>query len=766
MKFPCILTIALVFPLTFVLSAQTKNEKTPVEYVNPFIGTGGEGHTYPGATVPFGMVQLSPDSRTRFFRQSFPYCAGYRYEDSVVSGFSHTHFSGTGHSDLGDVLVMPYAGNPDPQEKERILSGYTKDSLPLYYSKISHSEEKASPGYYMVELKTPGIKAELTATTRTGFHRYTYKSGQDAAFILDLVSSIYNYDGKVIFSQIRVENNQLITGYRQTNGWAVNRYIYFAIEFSQPFYEFYVVNMDKNIKYNGFGKKGSVYKDFPEVNGKKLKAWFAFGKLNTNDQLMVKVGVSAVSIEGARANMLVELPAWNFDAVHEAAEQLWKKELAKIYVNGSEREKEIFYTAHYHTMLSPVVYNDADGSYRGLDNCIHSTKQFTNYTIFSLWDTYRALHPLFTITQKDRVGDMITSMLEHQKQSAFKLLPVWSFHANESWCMIGYHAVSVITDAYMKGIRNFEFRYALDAMLATATNRNYGGIESYMKYGFVPIDLEKEGVSKTLEYAYDDWCISQYANALGQASLFNTFYERSRGFEKLYDAKTGFMRAKNSDGKWREPFDPLYAQYGGDYTEGNAYQYSWYVPQDIPALVKLHGGNKKFAEDLDKVFDTQASKEQFKQVEDIAGLIGQYAQGNEPSHHIAYLYNYAGMPWKTQERLNQIMKHLFDNTPQGICGNDDCGQMSAWYIFSSMGFYPVCPGSNQYIIGKPAIPYARIELTGKKTFIIEAKNLSPENIYIKSVKLNGHDLGRIFITHEDIISGGILQFEMVSKPVK
>ena len=616
---------------------------------------------------------------------------------------------------------MPFSGNPDASEKERLLTGLTTDSLPLYFSRIDHKDEKAVPGYYMVDLKSHNIKAELTTSTRTGMHRYTFAPGTEASFILDLVSSIYNYDGKVLFSQIRVENNALVTGYRQTNGWATNRYIYFAIEFSKPFYEITVVNLDKNIKYNGFSKRGPVWKDFPEVNGKKLKAWFSFGKLADKEKLMVKVGISAVSIEAARANMQKEIPAWDFDAVARTASDAWEKELSKITIKGSERDKEIFYTAHYHTMLSPTIYNDADGSYRGLDNAIHKTDKFTNYTTYSLWDTYRALHPLFTITQKDRVSDMITSMLEHQKQSAFKLLPIWSFHANESWCMIGYHAVSVIADAYLKGIRGFDSRTALEAMMATANNRNFAGIESYMKYGFVPIDLEKEGVSKTLEYSYDDWCIAQFAQATGQTGISVDFYNRSRGFEKIYDAKTGFMRAKKSDGSWREPFDPLYAQYGGDYTEGNAYQYSWYVPHDVPALIKLHGGNKKFADDLDKVFNTQASKDQFKQVEDIAGLIGQYAQGNEPSHHIAYLYSYAGMPWKTQERLNQIMKHLFDNTPQGICGNDDCGQMSAWYIFSSLGFYPVCPGSKEYIIGKPAVPYAKIELDNKRSFIMEAQ---------------------------------------------
>lgn len=732
--------------------------KTPYDYVNPFIGTGGEGHTYPGATVPFGMVQLSPETDAPPFRGGFRYCAGYQYGDTSILGFAHTHFSGTGHSDMGDVLLMPTVGplQLDPGTKENPDAGYR--------SRFSHDEESASPGYYSVVLKDSNIKAELTATNRVGVHKYTFPQSDSAHIILDLVSSIYNYDGKVLWSQLRVENNRMVTGFRQTKGWAANRYVYFAIEFSKPF-ESYGIRNEQEEQYKGFGKTGKLLENYPDVAGRKLKAYFNF-KTSANEVIYVKVAISSVGIDGALKNLQAEVPGWDFEGVRAMAKRAWETELNKIIVEGSRKDKENFYTAAYHTMLAPVTYMDVDGHYRGLDQNIHVARGFTNYHIFSLWDTYRAEHPLFTITQPQRDGDMIQSMLAHQQQSVHKLLPIWSFGANETWTMIGYHAVPVIADAYLKGIRNFDAQAAFSAMKRSATYAPYGGLGAYMKYGYVPIDLETEAASKTLEYAYDDWTIAQMARFLRQQKDYAEFYKRAASFRKIYDPATGFMRAKKADGSFREPFDPIYAQYGSDYTEGNAWQYTWYVPQDVEGLIQLMGGREKFIEKLDTLFVLKGDEAKYKQVEDIAGLIGQYAHGNEPSQHIAYLYNYAGAPWKTQARIHQIMTGLFNNTPDGISGNEDCGQMSAWYIFSSMGFYPVCPASLEYIIGKPGLKKAVINLAGGKTFTIIANNLSDTNIYIQSAMLNGRKYEQSYLRHEDIMRGGRLVFEMGRVPNK
>lgn len=748
--------------LILVVSSCTKKEPqitdNPYPYVNPFIGTGGEGHTYPGATVPFGMVQLSPDTDMKHYRKSFAWCAGYQYDDTSIMGFSHTHFSGTGHSDMGDVLLMPTVGTPklSPGSKENPDEGYR--------SRFSHTNESAEPGYYQVLLEDYKINAELTATSRNGFHKYTFPKSDSSNIILDLSQSIYNYDDKVLWSEIRVENDSLITGYRQTKGWAANRYVFFAIRFSKPFANYGLVN-EKEMEYKGFGFKGYKRKNYPQIDGKDLKAYFSF-QTDENEEIKLKVGVSAVDINGAIRNMETEIPNWNFNEVREKAKILWEKELQKITVEGSREDKEIFYTSIYHSLLSPVNYMDVDKRYRGLDNSIHQAENFENYTIYSLWDTYRALHPLLTITQPERVGNMINSMLKHQEQNVHHILPVWSFHANETWCMIGYHATSVISDAIVKNIPGFDYNKAFDACKASANYAAYAGLEYYLKYDYVPIDLEHEGASKTLEYAYDDWAIAQAAKKLNKTADYETFISRASNYKNIFDKETKFMRARNSDGTFREPFDPLYAQYGGDYTEGNAWQYSWYVPQDPAFLMEQFGGAEPFVERLDSLFNIQSDDEMFKHVEDIAGLIGQYAHGNEPSQHIAYLYNWAGQHWRTQERIDQIMDNLFDNTPYGICGNEDCGQMSAWYIFSSLGFYPVCPGSNEYIIGTPSFERASISLSNNLKFEIISQNLSEENIYIQAIKLNGKVYNKSYIRHEDIVKGGVLEFTMGDKANK
>jgi predicted alpha-1,2-mannosidase len=736
--------------------ASGENPSDLAAFVDPFIGTGGEGHTYPGATVPFGMVQLSPDTDVRHFKQSFPWAAGYRHGDTTIAGFSHTHFSGTGHSDLGDVLLVPTVGplQIDPGPPDQPDAGYR--------SRFSHARESATPGFYSVFLADPKIQVELTATNRVGLHRYTFPASQEARVLLDLVSSIYNYDGKVLWSQLRVESSTLVTGYRQTKGWAPNRQIYFALQFSKPFTSYALFNQADET-YKGFRKSGPQLDNYPEMAGRKLKASFNFNT-RAGEVIQAKVAISSVGIDGALKNLQTEAPGWDFEGAKQRARRAWNRELGRVTVEGDRKQKQIFYTALYHTMLAPVTYMDVDGRYRGADQAVHVAEGFTNYHIFSLWDTFRALHPLFTILQPERNGEMIRSLLAHQSQSVHHILPVWSFGSHETWCMIGYHAVSVISDAYVKGIRNFDASAAFEAMRASASYAPYGGLEHYLKHGYVPIDKEKEGASKTLEYAYDDWTIAEMARALGRDREAAAFDKRARAYRNIFDPATGFMRAKQSNGRFREPFDPLFAQYGGDYTEGNAWQYSWFVPHDVKGLIDLMGGKEKFVQRLDQLFVLKAEDAKYKQVEDIAGLIGQYAHGNEPSQHIAYLYSYAGQPWRTQERIQQIIGTLFDNTPEGLSGNEDCGQMSAWYIFSTLGFYPVSPGRPEYVIGRPGLPRAQLSLPGGKSFTVRALNLSDRNFYIQAVKLNGapHDLA--FIRHRDIVNGGELTFTMGPEP--
>jgi predicted alpha-1,2-mannosidase len=749
--------LTFIFALIFTLSLSAQEDLT--KYVNPFIGTGGEGHCYPGATVPFGMVQPSPDTHLPDFNKSaFPWCAGYQYGDSSIIGFSQTHFSGTGHSDMGDILIMPTTGalNLDAGTRENPDEGYR--------SLISKNEEWAEPGYYGVMLKKYNIKAEMTATERVAFYKFTFPTADNGRLILDLTSSIYNYDGKVIWSEVRVIDDYTISGYRQTKGWAADRKVFFIMKFSEPVVSYGLVD-DEDFTYKGFGNRDKWVVNYPYKFGRKLKAYFNFSTL-TNNELKLKISISATSTEGALNNLL-ECPSWDFGKVRIEANELWQKELNKYLIEAPEKEKQIFYTSVYHSLLSPVIYMDYDHKYRGIDGNIYQDENFTNYTIFSLWDTYRALHPLFTITQQERVRDIVLSMLHHQYQSPFKMLPVWSFHGNETWCMIGYHAVSVIADAYLKGLLvNIKSIDILGPVIKTANNKSYGGIPEYLKYGYVAQDIEKEGASKTLEYAYDDWSIAMMFKSIGNDDLYDEYIKRASNWKNVWDPVTKFMRAKNSDGSWNEPFDPLFAKYGGDYTEGNAWQYSWYVPQDVQGLIDLHGGDENFITKLDSLFIIKTDDEKYKGVEDIAGLIGQYAHGNEPSQHIAYLYNYAGAPWKTQEKIHLIMNNLFNNTPEGICGNEDCGQMSAWYIFSSLGFYPVCPGSLEYIIGTPKLNKAVINVGEDKIFTIKANNLSPTNYYIQSVKLNGKMWNKSFIRHEDIMNGGELVFEMGSEPNK
>jgi predicted alpha-1,2-mannosidase len=727
-----------------------------LHHVDPRIGTGGEGHTYPGATYPFGMVQVSPDTARPHFRGGFPWCAGYRYEDPTILGFSHTHFSGTGHSDLGDILITPTSG------ERRLERSQVDPPRPGYDSSYRHESEVASPGYYAVTLDDAKIRAEVSATPRAAIHRYRYATGSEARVLVDLGHSIYDHEKKVLWSEIHVVDDHTVIGWRETSGWAAYRKVAFRMEFSQPFRTYGGVDRSER-SYRGFGPRGPEYREVPRMFGQDLIAYLEFGDLK-GEPLLVKVALSGVDQDGATANMRAELSDWDFERVHQRARRAWANELGRYRVQGTNSELRSFYTSLYHTMLAPTIFDDVDGRYRGADQAIHHVAGGQHYDTFSLWDTFRALHPLLILTQPDRVRDMAHSLLDFAEQSPHQSLPVWSFHSNETFCMIGYHAVSVLADALVKGIEGIDTRRALKLARASAENKNYAGLGEYMRLGYVPIDREREAASKTLEYAYDDWAIAQMAMHLGDQATGELYLKRSQSFERLFDPNYGLMRAKLENGEWREPFDPDRAQYGGDYTEGNAWQYSWFVPHDVARLIALMGGNDKFVQRLDHLFETQVGDHAFAQVEDITGLIGHYAHGNEPSHHVAYLYNYAGQPWRTQERVRQIVQTLYKDSPDGLPGNDDCGQMSAWYVFSALGFYPVTPGSTQYVMGTPLLDRAEIILANGRTFEIVAKNRSEQNFYIQAVSLNGKPLHRSYLEHAEIMAGGRLEFVLGPKP--
>lgn len=742
--------------------AATQNTAAERAYaaVDPFIGTGGEGHTYPGATVPFGMVQLSPDTRIQPREKAYGWAAGYRYDDSSIVGFSHTHFSGTGHSDLGDILLMPFTGTPGLErgDPEKPRSGYA--------SRFRHADEKAEPGYYAVTLDDYRVRAELTTSARVGVHRYAFPKGTDAKVLLDMRTSMYDYPGKVLWSRVRVRADGTVTGFRETRGWAPGRQLYFAMRFSRPLAGHELHNTEQDIVYKGFpppGEKNPAQR--AQIEGRQLVGTFAFGKLDA--PLVVKVAISPVSEAGAIANLDAEVADFDFDRVRAQAKQEWTQALSVLDIDAPEHARRSAYTALYHTMLGPTLFMDADGQYRGSDNAVHQAEGYTNYSTFSLWDTYRALHPLLTLVQPEkRNSDFVNSMLAHHEHSPYGMLPVWSFHGLEDWCMIGYHAVPVIADAYVKGIRGFDADKALKAMVETANYGPYDGIAQYRELGYVPIDEEGEAASKTLEYAFDDWTIARMAQAMGKADIAATFDTRAGNWRNAFDKDTGFMRARKRDGSFRTPFDPSASGYGTDYTEGNAWQYSWYVPQDVAGLAAAHGGSDKLLARLDEVFNAKVDPSIFEHMEDITGLIGWYAHGNEPSHHVAYLYSYAGQPWRTQARLKQIMDTQYADRPDGLAGNDDVGQMSAWYVFTALGFYPVAPGSGEYILGRPFLPKTAMRLPNGKTFTIVADGLDDKHTYVGSVSLNGKPLQRTFLRHDEILAGGELHFSMQAEPNK
>ena len=732
----------------FVLPLHLLAQTNPTQYVDPFVGTDGHGHTFPGATVPFGMVQVSPDTRL----SGWDGCSGYHYSDNRIYGFSHTHLSGTGCSDYGDVMLMPTVGKVQLSNKK-------------YSSAFRKENEKASAGYYSVYLDKPKVKVELTSTIRTGLHQYTFPKTNSAHVILDLT-----HRDKVREGEIRISGNNEISGYRVSAAWAGKQILYFVIQFSKPF------------KQSGIAKAGVLKKREKHVNGKWLKAFVQF-ETEEGEVIHARVGISAVSIEGARKNLEAEQPTYDFEKVKAAADQLWNKELGKIEVESeNEGDKRTFYSALYHCMIAPNVYQDVDGKYRGRDLQVHETKDFTYHTVFSLWDTYRALHPLLTIIDRKRTSDFIHTFTTQYQQGG--LLPVWELSSNETFCMIGYHALPVITDAYLKGIEGINARQALEAMRNSAESgeknlrrmnvsrtlvvfaslyRYKKGMSGYFKNGYIKHSFMSGSVAKTLEFAYDDWCLAQMAKAMDSISVYDTYMKRAANYRNVYDPSTGFMRARTKNG-FVKSFDPFKASHT-IYCEANAWQYSSYVPQDISGLIKLSGGKERYGLFLDSLFNAP-SKLKGTLVQDISGLIGQYAHGNEPSHHAAYLYNYIGQPWKAQAMSRRIMAELYTPKPDGLPGNEDCGQMSAWYVFSALGFYPVCPGSDHYAMGSPLFKKATIHLENGKSFRIETANNSDKAVYINSAKLNGANYTKSYLLYDDVKNGGTLQLEMSSEPNK
>jgi len=710
---------------TLLVHAATAQQTNFVQYADPIIGTGGHGHTFPGATVPFGMVQLSPDTR---IDGSWDGCSGYHYSDSVIYGFSHTHLSGTGCSDYGDIVLMPFTGDA------------TLD-LNKFKSKFSHKNEKAAAGFYSVKLSN-GVEVELTSTTRVGFHRYTFPERSQGNVVIDL-----SLRDKTLESSLDSISPTRLEGMRRSQAWATDQHIYFAIEFSAPFR----VKMADNEIGLWQGEEG--LERVP--NGDKMCLQF---NTKLNRTVMVKVGISTVSIEGARKNLEAELKGWDFEKTKQDAAALWNKALGRIEVTDADKEKlKTFYTALYHTMIQPNVNMDVDGMYRGRDNKIHKAEGFTYYSVFSLWDTFRAAHPLYTVIDQKRSSDFINTFLAQYEQGG--RLPVWELASNETDCMIGYHSVSVIADAMVKGIGGFDYEKAFEAAKHSAMLDHFG-LKAYKMNGFISMDDEHESVSKTLEYAYDDWCISQMAKLLNKENEYAYFTERSQSWKNVFDPQTGFMRPKKNGG-WLSPFDPR--EVNNNFTEGNSWQYTFFVPQDVQGLIAMMGGKEKFEKKLDELF-TAPTQTTGREQADITGLIGQYAHGNEPSHHMAYLYNYVNAPAKTEFRLHQVMRDFYKPAPDGLIGNEDCGQMSAWYVLNALGIYQVTPGTDKFLLGTPLFKSAKVHLENGKTFSVNAANLSEANFYVQSKKVNGQALKENYISYASVMNGGNISFEMGGKP--
>lgn len=721
-------------------------------YVNPFIGTGGHGHTHPGAMLPHGMIQPDPDTRI----DGWDSCSGYYYEDSTINGFAHTRLSGTGCADFGDFLLMPTVG----EQKVEYL-GKESQQRP-FASAFSHRNEYAEPGYYSVFLDTYGVKAELTATERAAMHRYTFPESKESGFILDMDYNIQQQTNQVM--EVEAVNDTVLCGYKRSAYWAWQQDLYFYAVFSKPFTH-------------------TLYTDTIEEGGQHIPVCKMLLRFDTaeDEQVMVRFSISSVDGEGARQNLLAELPDWDFDKVRADARKTWNDCLSKIEVKTEDPDQlAIFYTAMYHAFLSPNLFTDVDGRYLGMDLKVHTTdKEDPVYTTFSIWDTFRALHPLLTIIDPHTNESYIRSLLKKQREGG--VFPKWDCAANYTGTMIGYHAASIITDAYVKGYRDFDVREAYQACLRTAEYDTTGIVgpkwlvpfvmprARYYKdaLGYIPCDLENESVAKALEYAYDDWCISVLADSLGDVETRDKYARFAGAYKSYFDPETRFMRGRDSKGKWRTPFNPRSSTHrSDDYCEGTAWQWTWFVPHDVPGLVGLMGGEEAFAGKLDSLFTVSSELEGETVSADISGLIGQYAHGNEPSHHIIHLYNYVNRPWRTQELVDSVLHSQYCNAPDGLSGNEDCGQMSAWYILNAMGFYQVCPGEPVYSIGRPLFEEVTIHLPGQKDFVIRTKNNSKENKYVQSILLNGKPLEQPFFTHSDLTAGGVMEISMGAEPFK
>ena len=749
-----------------ILSASAQLQQAKTDYVNPMIGTEGMGHTFPGACAPFGIVQLSPETDTiphsvngHYQGKVYEYCAGYQHTDNTIVGFSHTHLSGTGHADLGDVLLMPQTGKLqlNPGTKDNPEGGYRQ--------RFSHETEHARPGFYEVTLADNGVQVQLTATSRVGVHHYIYpEAAQEQRVILDLLHGIYNYDGKVLWSTLRVENDSLVTGYRITNGWSRTNYTYFAILFSKPIKNYGYRDRQAE-KYHGFWGKFDLHHNFPDIAGRSIAAYFEFDP-KASSELTIKVALSAVSTEGAKKNLQAEAEGKTFDAICQQTRNDWEHELSTIECEGSEDQKAMLYTSFYHTMINPSIYMDVDRKYRGVDGNIHTATDFDNYTVFSIWDTYRAEHPLLGLLKPTRNTNMVRSMIKHQEQNIVGMLPVWSLMGNEGWCMTGYHAVSVLADALVKGA-DIDKKTALKAMLATANNKYFPSISDYKRFGYALYDKDGVAASNTLEYAYDDWTIYNAARVIGNQDVALRFQQRALNYRNTFDPEKGFASPRYRNGSFKKDLDP-YQTYGEGFIEGNSWNFSFHVPQDVRGLINCMGGEQAFLDKLDRLFEMNLPEKYYEDNEDITSecLIGGYVHGNEPSHHVPYLYAWTSTPWKTQQWLRTIMNKMYCNHIRGLGGNDDCGQMSAWYIFSAMGFYPVCPGSDQYVIGAPYLPYMKVTLENGKSIVIRAPKVSDKNRYVESVLLNGKPYSKLYFTHKQLMEGCTIDFKMSSKPNK
>lgn len=722
MKLKHLLCLGILFSVEQVLA-----QKQLTKYVDPYIGSAAHGHVFVGANVPFGAVQLGP---TNVF-EGWDWCSGYNYVSNTIIGFTHTHLSGTGIGDLNDILVMPATG---PSQLD-------------YVSTFSHDKEVVKAGYYSVILDKYKIKAELTSSERVGFHRYTFPELQENPHVMLDLNAGVGWDSPVDTYVKQVDATTLV-GYRHSKGWANDQRLYFAVKLSQPLNSLSLSDSSSRSTNN------------QELKGKRVKAVLGFKSIS-QQSLKLKVGLSPVSYENALANIQAEIPGWDFDKVVAMADNKWEKELSKVKISADEETKKTFYTAMYHTMIAPSVFDDANGDYRGTDKKIYHKPGFTNYTTFSLWDTYRAFHPLFTFLHQDKVSDVVNSFLAIYKQQG--KLPVWHLMGSETNTMIGYHAVPIIVDAYLKGFKGFDADLAYEAMKHSAMQK-VEGIEYAQKIQYIPSDKVIESVAKGLEYAIDDWCIAQMAKKMNKTEDYKYFSKRAKLYSEYFDKQSRFMRGKLENGNWRTPFNPIASKHReDDYTEGNAWQYTWLVPQDPEGLIGLFGGDAPFTKKLDTLFSMSSAMDAGSSP-DISGLVGQYAQGNEPNHHIPYLYAYAGKPWKTANLVRQITDSLYTNKPDGLCGNEDLGQMSSWYVFSAMGFYPVNPANGTYVFGSPLINDAVISLPGNKKFHIKVQGNSKDNKYIQKALLNGKPYKKSYLRHKDLVAGGELTLFMGYKP--